>query len=216
MAHVLGTKSWLAASAGLCVLGWLLASWWSRRPPEPIPRARLSASAYSRVLAQPQAPTTVATPHELQPAPPDPHFAVPAASLVPRDPSEWQGMLVDRAVAPPCSQSSDCGMARACIDHQCVNCKRDEDCARSETCVLDHCLQSSMVSCRSWSDCQPAQKCVLSGYSYDLRGNSTMTARCVGPGTPMPPRTRPPPAPSTDPQPNELDDLMDRAGRGPS
>lgn len=95
-----------------------------------------------------------------------------------RGPLEWQGMPIGD-IAPPCEVSSDCGMARACLNDKCVGCQQD-DCAIGEQCVLQHCVISKLVGCKSNADCRDGAVCVLSGYTRnDPRGNSDMTSFCV-------------------------------------
>jgi hypothetical protein len=96
-----------------------------------------------------------------------------------RPQGEWQGMLVDLAVQPPCLDSSPCGLARACIQGVCTACSVDSDCAAGESCVLDHCVKNERVQCRSTKDCSDEGTCILSGYSSDPRGNSDMSSRCI-------------------------------------
>src|SRR5215468_1423968 len=90
----------------------------------------------------------------------------------PRDPDEWQGMLVDVRRKMSCQAPSECGLARGCVRGQCLPCSHDADCDRGEICVLDHCVQRTKADCRKRADCNgPEQMCILSGYSPDPRGN---------------------------------------------
>lgn len=74
-------------------------------------------------------------------------------------------------------------MARACVDGQCIPCRKDDECLLREVCVLDHCIRKELMGCRSRADCRGEDSlCVLSGYtSMDLRGNAEMTASCLLP-----------------------------------
>jgi hypothetical protein len=106
----------------------------------------------------------------------------PTSTYKARPEGEWDGMLVDLAVQPPCVDGGHCGLARACIADVCTACERDLDCDRGEACVLDHCLRQTQVRCHSSQDCPVGEKCVLSGYSPDPRGNAGMSADCIGRG----------------------------------
>jgi hypothetical protein len=96
----------------------------------------------------------------------------------PRDPSEWQGMLVDLDSMAPCDTTERCGLAMVCHSGKCGPCVVDEHCAMGEVCVLDHCVLQDNAHCRSYRDCGDGELCVLSGYSSDPRGNAEMLARC--------------------------------------
>jgi hypothetical protein len=96
----------------------------------------------------------------------------------PRPPGEWDGMLIDLAVRPPCLEIA-CGMARACIEGLCSACQRDDQCLDGEGCVLDHCVKAERIQCRSTRQCGSNAFCVLTGYSSDVRGNADMSARCI-------------------------------------
>jgi hypothetical protein len=109
-------------------------------------------------------------PARLPPAPPPQYH--------PRDPAEWQGMLVNMAMRPTCENSALCGLATACIENRCGPCEADGDCGRGEVCVLDHCVKKDHVTCRRRADCQSDALCVLTGYSSDPRGNADMKALC--------------------------------------
>ncbi|MFO7564446.1 MAG: hypothetical protein R6X02_17500 [Enhygromyxa sp.] len=100
----------------------------------------------------------------------------------PRDPSEWQGMLVNLALQQTgCESSAACGLAMACVDQRCGPCSGDEDCASEEACVLQHCVPTRQVECRRASDCEGEALCVLSGYTAAPRGNEGMRSFCDGP-----------------------------------
>jgi hypothetical protein len=111
----------------------------------------------------------------------------------PRAPDEWQGMLVDLNVTPPCNTMDGCGLARACIDNKCMPCDIDAQCASGKACVLQHCVSRELVGCRHASECGEHSKCVLSGYSSESRGSEGMSSSCVsnfsGAST-LPPRAR--------------------------
>ena len=111
-----------------------------------------------------------------------------------RPPDEWQGMLMDLNVSPPCEEPAGCGMARACKDGRCGPCEADSDCASGEGCVLDHCLKRSNIACHRKVECGDGSSCVLSGYSNGTRGNEDMRAYCLklasGAGR-LPPREKP-------------------------
>jgi hypothetical protein len=110
------------------------------------------------------------------PAKPPP---LPRGEFHPRDPSEWQGMLVDMSVRASCEKSASCGLAAACIGGRCGPCESDSDCALREICVLDHCLMRDNVRCRRRRDCGSRDEyCLLTGFSSDPRGNGEMRAVC--------------------------------------
>jgi hypothetical protein len=98
-----------------------------------------------------------------------------------RGAEEWQGMPTDEPRNVPfCDASGDCGLARACIDHRCVGCARDQDCQSAEACALEHCLPRENARCRYRRDCAPGEFCILSGYTPgDVRGNAEMRSGCV-------------------------------------
>lgn len=100
-----------------------------------------------------------------------------------REVGEWQGMLVDYRAVPYCERSEQCGMARACVAHECVGCADDGQCAPGESCVLEHCLPVGAAKCRSRKNCAADEVCALSEYSVGPRGNVDMVASCVGPRT---------------------------------
>jgi len=104
--------------------------------------------------------------------------AEPAPAYHPRDPAEWQGMLVDLSIHPECERSSDCGLARACRQGHCGPCAQDAECAAGERCALDHCLPGANVRCRSRRECQSGDVCILTGLSSDPRNNAGLFAAC--------------------------------------
>lgn len=108
----------------------------------------------------------------------------------PRDPNEWQGMLVDICLRAQCDVSERCGLAAACLDDgMCGPCATDDQCGAGEVCVLDYCLLPENVSCRSYRECASGALCILSGITGGTpRGNEDMRAYCSsGSGaTPMP------------------------------
>ena len=113
--------------------------------------------------------------------------AGPSLEHAPRDPAEWQGMLVNTTFQALCDTSSRCGLAMACDAGRCGACARDSDCATGEVCSLQHCVLSSLAACRSRADCPTGELCLLTGYASDPRGNGDMRAYCSGS---PPPSTR--------------------------
>jgi hypothetical protein len=112
-----------------------------------------------------------------------PGSSQPAAAFFPRDPGEWQGMLIDSSVQPPCELSEYCGLARACVDGLCTRCTADSQCAQGEGCVLDHCVRQELIGCQRAADCGSGGLCLLSGYTGGTaRGNEDMRAYCSGNG----------------------------------
>lgn len=97
----------------------------------------------------------------------------------PRPPEEWQGMLVNLNITPPCNSSADCGLARACLEGVCMPCDADADCGAGEACALQHCIHQELIECRRAAECDPDSKCVLSDYSNQPRGNEDVRAYCV-------------------------------------
>lgn len=130
----------------------------------------------------------------------------------PRDPQEWQGMRINMAYRVPCETTSTCGMGKSCQDGLCGPCQVDGDCLSGEACVLDHCVPSDGVTCRRRADCAGSDElCLLSGYSADVRGNSSMTTSCVSASSGEGRRRAPagPAAEEAATQPTELDRLFD-------
>jgi hypothetical protein len=117
----------------------------------------------------------------------------------PRDPEEWQGMLVDLNVSAECELSARCGWALACIGGHCLPCVTDQNCAIGEVCVLDHCLLQRNVTCRRRRDCDGGATCMLTGLSPDPRNNADMRSVCRG-GSPYYEQRVAPPRPSVGPQ----------------
>jgi hypothetical protein len=105
----------------------------------------------------------------------------PKETLVPRDPGEWQGMLVDLAMLQTeCDRSSQCGLAMACKKGRCAPCDRDDDCGHGEICAVQHCVLSANAECSSRKDCrEPGSYCVLTGYTPNVRGNEDMHSKCM-------------------------------------
>jgi hypothetical protein len=98
----------------------------------------------------------------------------------PRPAEEWQGMLVDLSVMPPCESSAGCGLARACVEGTCGPCVADSECAAGEGCVLDHCVRTELIECRRAAECAADALCILSGYTGGTaRGNEDMRAHCL-------------------------------------
>lgn len=193
-----GRLVWAAlALTALSSLGFLLLR---HQQPAPISRASLAlpgaakrqssaADAPRRDVAGPandelpQAGPTVAAAAAKQ----DP-FGPPR--YAPRPAEEWQGMLINLNIAPPCNSSAGCGLARACLGNRCMPCERDEHCANGEACVLQHCIAADLVECRHTAECGADSKCILSGYSREPRGNEGTRSYCNSKfsGTEMVPR----------------------------
>ncbi|MDD9947301.1 MAG: hypothetical protein OXU20_40050 [Myxococcales bacterium] len=101
--------------------------------------------------------------------------------LHPRDPHEWQGMMVNLDRQAFCETKSGCGLAMACLEGRCGPCSESGECAEGEACVLDHCLRAELVSCTSRRDCAADELCVLNGYSGGgARNNERMRSECMG------------------------------------
>lgn len=197
----------LAAIALVCLVAALLP-----RGPDPVPRAALRpASAQVRGGPAPEAAPPAVQAQAAGEAP-SAEPAVPLGSTpLPRPSSEWQGMLVDLAVTPYCTESSACGLARACVARACTACRHDSDCATGEGCALDHCVLMTLIECRRRADCGADAACILSGYSDGPRGNRDMKSHCVssrGGGSPPP---DPPPRPADTRTSLPGDDLTRRA-----
>lgn len=114
---------------------------------------------------------------------PNPLANGPNERFHPRDPSEWQGMLVDMSQPQICERSMECGLALACgEDGHCGPCRSDDDCGVGEGCALDHCLPRKNLACRTRGDCGalgPEAVCMLSGITGgEPRGNTDMRAFC--------------------------------------
>lgn len=100
--------------------------------------------------------------------------------FAPRDPEEWQGMLVNTTFQALCDRSSTCGLAMACLEGRCGPCSGDRDCEGGERCVLQHCVPTDQAICASRADCPAGEVCMLSGCSDDRRGNRSMKSYCSG------------------------------------
>jgi hypothetical protein len=98
----------------------------------------------------------------------------------PRDPAEWQGMLVNRTTSVSCAGTGFCQLALACVNERCGPCTEDSHCQSGEICAVDHCLLAEFVDCSSRLDCPDGEVCVLSDYSDDSRGNGDMRSWCSG------------------------------------
>lgn len=177
---------WVAvAVTAVSVLGFLLLK---ARQPKPIARASLAletaakpASTAAGIAVQsrtrrgdsgiPQSVATEAVKDEKKDPFGPPHYA-------PRPADEWQGMLINLNITPPCNSSAECGLARACINSKCMPCERDEQCANDEACVLQHCISVDRVECRHTAECGAGSKCILSGYSREPRGNEGTRSYC--------------------------------------
>ena len=167
---------WLTASLVLAAFG----AWWNYgRERALLPRSSLSLSA---VRLRAPSPVNEPSAREAPELPASLPLVAPAERhWHPRDPAEWQGMLVDMDFVPPCESPAGCGLARACKAGKCVACERDSDCAPAEACALDHCVASELAGCRSRADCPRESVCVLSGYSATARGNQDMRSGCLNP-----------------------------------
>jgi hypothetical protein len=104
----------------------------------------------------------------------------PAIAYAPRDPSEWQGMLVNTTFQALCDTSSRCGLAMACHAGRCGPCASDAECAAGEVCAMQHCVSAPLATCRGRADCPSGELCMLTGYADDARGNGGMHAYCSG------------------------------------
>jgi len=111
-----------------------------------------------------------------------------------RPEDEWQGMLIDVAVRPPCETTSSCQLSLACVEGTCGPCGADADCAGGERCVLDHCLLRDNAGCVSSRDCPNSELCMIvsegSNALRDIRGNLFLRSICTtngrAPGRPQP------------------------------
>jgi hypothetical protein len=180
-----GRYFWAALALPLVgVFAFLLTS---AQRPDPIPRAALgprnTESSSIVAGATPRSFTGIGgaklsrlemtrTTKEVKPNP----FGPPR--WAPRPAEEWQGMLINLNITPPCSSTGDCGLARACIEQKCQPCARDEHCAAGEACVLQHCISQELVECRHTVECGKDAKCILSGYSSEPRGNEGTRSYC--------------------------------------
>jgi hypothetical protein len=199
--------------AGLLLAVVMLLVTWRRSQAKPIPRSAIAALPVSvpgpeAVGAGTAGPTVPAMHTELTAEAPggERHW-------YPRDPDEWQGMLIDLDAVPPCESSATCGLARACKEGKCLACQVDGDCDSGEVCVLDHCLLRQLAGCRRRRDCEKGSMCLLSGYSGGARGNAEMQSRCVDPKSGVGVRPRPSAAPVADDRPSLPDDDLLRRAR---
>lgn len=186
--HIARVKSWwvgVTAALAAGVLGFLLTYSPPARtlpaPPahEPRPAREPLADRQETVppASPPRAPEPAGAP---APAATTGRVAVlPPPSYHPRDPSEWQGMLIDMNSRAQCDTSARCGLAMACQEGLCGPCADDSDCSQGEVCALDHCVRQERAECRTKRDCAGEELCTLSGYSSDTRGNQEMVARCT-------------------------------------
>lgn len=188
-----------------------------RNRPAAVPRATI-AYAPDRVIRVPlgrsleEAPTPPST-RETARAPSELDRALGPPRWHPRPDGEWQGMLVNLNVQPPCDGPGLCGLARACKNGRCGPCEFDAECAPGESCVLDHCVRSVNVGCRRRAECGPRSACILSGYSAGIRGNQDMRAYCVAEesGADRPVRASPEGPPAKDPRAHLPDDNLLKA-----
>jgi hypothetical protein len=104
----------------------------------------------------------------------------PPIAYASRDPSEWQGMLVNTTFQARCDVSSRCGLAMACHTGHCGPCSNDSECAAGEMCSMQHCVIAPLAACRTRADCAAGELCMLTGYASDARGNASMRAYCSG------------------------------------
>ncbi|MFM2416164.1 MAG: hypothetical protein RL385_887 [Pseudomonadota bacterium] len=105
-------------------------------------------------------------------------LAAQREEFYPRDPDEWQGMLVQQVPVQHCSAEVACPLGMACNKDVCGPCTADSDCLAGESCALDHCVPKDQNGCRGREDCNDGELCVLSGYSSSLRGNDEMFSFC--------------------------------------
>ena len=146
-------------------------AWWVSRPGSPPPPHAVLAPSPPRV--HPPPPAVMAEPALA--------FAEGPTTGVhaPRDPREWQGMLVNLRMQASCDITARCGLAMACLDGRCGPCAGDGDCAPGEGCAVQHCVPLANLGCRSATECRdPDARCILSGISPDARGNAGMRAYC--------------------------------------
>jgi hypothetical protein len=138
-----------------------------------------AVSALPQAQQPPPPPSQKAAPELAAPAPPA--EMKPEQTLVPRDPEEWQGMLVDLdMLQSECQRSTDCGLAMACKQGRCAPCDRNADCGPGEICALQHCVISSKAECTNRKDCREAGNlCILTGYTPNIRGNEDMESKCL-------------------------------------
>ncbi len=215
-------RGWFALPAVVLVGGLLWLLWPARA--KSVPRSVIAAGqgdstaqAIPKFAVKPEAPTNAVA--EVQPDPErnpelklDPVLLSPAR-WHPRPPGEWDGMLVNMNLSPPCESKGGCGLARACKEGRCVACEADPDCEVGEVCVLDHCIRGDNVACRRKADCGGRSFCVLDGYSVGLRANESMHSRCVDPLSGAASMAAPPIGPAKEDDRTSLpdDDLIRRA-----
>lgn len=104
----------------------------------------------------------------------------------PRAESEWQGMLIDVAVRPPCESTESCQLALACVESTCGPCQADGECGAGERCVLDHCLLRENAGCVNARDCPQGELCMIVSDGSDalrhVRGNLFLRSLCTTDG----------------------------------
>lgn len=161
----------------LIVLGGV--AWWAGRSVRASgPKADVMVASESDVVkgsaSEPKLP--------VRRPPGTPKGVAPASEFHPRDPYEWQGMLVNLTMRQlACADSAQCGLALACIGGTCLPCSSDSQCAVGEACVLDHCAQRELVTCRSRRDCPGQNYCRLTGFSPGPRSNRELGSVCSSP-----------------------------------
>jgi hypothetical protein len=190
---------------GAGVLSGLLVRWWWPRPaPTPVSAPLLpTVRAVARAPAARAAAATRQRERAQSREQPEPGFSrpvVPEPRRKRRPESEWQGMLIDVAVAPTCDVTEHCSRGQVCKPGacgpgeppgseclRCLPCESDGECLLGELCVLDHCVKEQLVECRLAKDCGGVS-CILTDYSTGPRNNDEMRAHCAefDTGTPTP------------------------------
>jgi hypothetical protein len=177
----------------LTAAGW----WWlsatlDELPPEkavPSPSAQLNRAALLRKMGMERA--SMDAQEARSHGGPTARGPTPESQFKQRAESEWQGMLIDVALAPTCESTERCAFGQSCKRgacgpgepadaecYRCLPCESDTECLRGEACVLDHCVKQELVSCRSSRDCPTGARCILSDYSTGARHNGEMRAYC--------------------------------------
>ncbi|MCG8555441.1 MAG: hypothetical protein MJD61_09175 [Proteobacteria bacterium] len=183
-------RGMLGAAAVLLAVG----GWWLGKQWRGVKAAPLLADAREESLVENSAPVEVSKAYSRRrasgqsvagrPAPEQAPYrpSAPSDRFHPRDPNEWQGMLVNVANFQVCTRSGSCGLGLACIERRCGPCSLDAECAEGEACVLDRCLREGNVGCRSRRDCGHLGEdalCILSGLTaHDPRSNAELRSYC--------------------------------------